>query len=148
MTKCMEEIKRVINYRVSQVGKDGDRVLALCLSSRRNMCVHAKVMDEGHGDRDTVDSLCRDKTSSWVRNKHSKVKEKEQMKARSLRMETELTGQEQHDASSSSSSSSADDDHDSSDPELCDFFENYLELGSAADIPQGVYSLVSKGIHK
>ena len=67
MVKCMDEIKRVINYRIKMIGQDGGKVLALCLSSRRNMCVHPRVTEEG--DRETVDSLCRNMTASWVRSK-------------------------------------------------------------------------------
>ena len=67
MTKCMEEIKRCIEYRTKQLGEDGGKILACCLSSRRNMCIHSKVMEEG--DRETVDSLCRSMTASWVRSK-------------------------------------------------------------------------------
>lgn len=63
----MEEIKRCIEYRTKQLGEDGGKILALCLSSRRNMCIHSKVMEEG--DRETVDSLCRSMTASWVRSK-------------------------------------------------------------------------------
>lgn len=69
MTKCMEEIKRVIAYRKKMKPIDGDKVLALCLSSRRNMCIHPRVIDEG--DRETVDSLCRSMTASWVRSRAS-----------------------------------------------------------------------------
>ncbi len=67
MSKCMEEIKRVIAYRESILGPAGGKVLALCLSSRRNMCIHPRINSEG--DRETVDSLCRNMTASWVRNK-------------------------------------------------------------------------------
>lgn len=67
MAKCMEEIKRVIAYRTKEIGPEGAKVLALCLSSRRNMCIHPTVLEEG--DRDTVDSLCRNMTASWVRAK-------------------------------------------------------------------------------
>lgn len=45
-------------------GAGGSGVLALCLSSRRNMCIHEKVMTES--DREAVDSACRSMTSSWV----------------------------------------------------------------------------------
>ena len=66
MSKCMEEIRRVIRYRVSILGQsEGGKVLALCLSSRRNMCIHPRVQEEG--DRDTVDGICRKMTASWVR---------------------------------------------------------------------------------
>lgn len=62
----MEEIRRVIRYRVSILGQsEGGKVLALCLSSRRNMCIHPRVQEEG--DRDTVDGICRKMTASWVR---------------------------------------------------------------------------------
>lgn len=45
-------------------GAGGSGSLALCLSSRRNMCIHEKVMAES--DREAVDAACRNMTSSWV----------------------------------------------------------------------------------
>lgn len=45
-------------------GAGGSGVLALCLSSRRNMCVHDRVMAES--DREAVDAACRTMTASWV----------------------------------------------------------------------------------
>ena len=66
MVKCMDEIKKVIAYREKMLGAIGGKVLALCLSSRRNMCVHPRVLEEG--DRETVDNLCRMMTASWVRS--------------------------------------------------------------------------------
>ena len=45
-------------------GAGGSGVLALCLSSRRNMCVNERVMQES--DREAVDAACRSMTSSWV----------------------------------------------------------------------------------
>jgi DNA excision repair protein ERCC-2 len=45
-------------------GAGGSGVLALCLSSRRNMCVHERVLHES--DREAVDSACRSMTASWV----------------------------------------------------------------------------------
>jgi hypothetical protein len=45
-------------------GAGGSGVLALCLSSRRNMCIHDRVMAES--DREAVDSACRSLTASWV----------------------------------------------------------------------------------
>ena len=45
-------------------GAGGSGVLALCLSSRRNMCVHERVMAES--DREAVDAACRSLTASWV----------------------------------------------------------------------------------
>ncbi len=45
-------------------GAGGSGVLALCLSSRRNMCIHERVMAES--DREAVDAACRGMTASWV----------------------------------------------------------------------------------
>lgn len=70
MQKCMEEIKKVIDYRIKMVGESGGKVLAICLSSRRNMCIHPRVTSEG--DREAVDSLCRNMTASWVRERAKK----------------------------------------------------------------------------
>lgn len=45
-------------------GAGGSGVLALCLSSRRNMCIHERVMAES--DREAVDAACRGMTATWV----------------------------------------------------------------------------------
>lgn len=45
-------------------GAGGSGALALCLSSRRNMCVHERVVNES--DREAVDAACRSMTASWV----------------------------------------------------------------------------------
>lgn len=50
----------------------GSGVLALCLSSRRNMCVHDRVVNES--DREAVDSACRNMTASWVLEKAKQVR--------------------------------------------------------------------------
>jgi hypothetical protein len=94
MTKCVMELKQVISYRDKMLGtsdatsscmktksnqvenemeqgekdeelkKQSSTFLALCLSSRRNLCINPVVMSTD-SDRDAVDSLCRDRTSSW-----------------------------------------------------------------------------------
>lgn len=45
-------------------GAGGSGALALCLSSRRNMCVHDRVINES--DREAVDAACRSMTATWV----------------------------------------------------------------------------------
>jgi len=45
-------------------GAGGSGILALCLSSRRNMCIHERVVAES--DREAVDAACRSMTASWV----------------------------------------------------------------------------------
>jgi len=67
MVKCVEELKRVVNYRAECVGAEGRKILALCLSSRRNMCIHDRVLEES--DREAVDAACRSMTASWVRKR-------------------------------------------------------------------------------
>lgn len=63
MQKCMEEVKKVIDYRTKLIGVEGSKVLAVCLSSRRNMCIHPKGLEVG--DREEVDTICRNMTASW-----------------------------------------------------------------------------------
>jgi DNA excision repair protein ERCC-2 len=86
MTKAVEELKRVITYRTTELAKDRalaasasgsevpsktaantGEILAVCLSSRRNMCIHPEVDNES--DREKVDAACRSMTASWVRQR-------------------------------------------------------------------------------
>ncbi|TMW61591.1 hypothetical protein Poli38472_012782 [Pythium oligandrum] len=64
MAKCVEEIKHLMAYRAKYYG-DQHKLTAVCLSSRRNMCVHPRVM--AHADGEAVDAQCRKMTASWVR---------------------------------------------------------------------------------
>ena len=65
MTKCVEELKKVIAYRRKEVNDQGCKVVGLCLSARRNMCIHPVAMAEADGE--SVDSACRSMTAPWVR---------------------------------------------------------------------------------
>ena len=70
MVKTIDELKRVIEYRKEALGGPGappgaGDVLAVCLSSRRNMCIHPDVSSE----KEAVDAGCRAMTASWVRAK-------------------------------------------------------------------------------
>ncbi len=67
MEKALEELAKLIEYRKQHLGPDGAKILALGLSSRRNMCVHPDIMQES--DRVTVDARCRSITASWVRQR-------------------------------------------------------------------------------
>lgn len=73
MAKCVEELKRLVAYRQQHLGVDGAKLTAVCLSSRRNMCVHPRVM--AHADGEAVDSQCRQMTASWVRARAAKAAE-------------------------------------------------------------------------
>jgi len=84
MKKTMEEVKRVISYRervlAESAGRDGEEaakraigaegdLLAVCLSTRRNLCIHPRISDTN--EREVVDAACRSLTASWVRSKSS-----------------------------------------------------------------------------
>ena len=49
MTKCVEELKKVIAYRRKEVNDHGCKIVGLCLSARRNMCIHPTAMAESDG---------------------------------------------------------------------------------------------------
>ena len=152
MVKCMEEIKRVIDYRVQCVGPKGGDVLALSLSSRRNLCIHPRILQES--DREAVDSVCRSMTASWVRTKAGVKESNNNASARghsSNSSSSSASSSGNRSSSSSSSSSSG-----SSRPalssgsgsttgrnniQLCNFYENYDQHGSHADVPRGVYAI-------
>ncbi|KAH7485309.1 hypothetical protein KRP22_006459 [Phytophthora ramorum] len=72
MAKCVEEIKKLVAYRQQHLGERA-QLTAVCLSSRRNMCVHPRVM--AHADGEDVDGQCRKMTASWVRAKAAKARE-------------------------------------------------------------------------
>ena len=67
MEKVLAELRVLQAYREKHVGKASE-IMALGLSSRKNMCIHPKVADEG--SRESVDARCRRLTASWVREKH------------------------------------------------------------------------------
>lgn len=126
MSKCMEEIRRVIDYRVKILGPEGGKVLALCLSSRRNMCIHPKVLEEG--DRDTVDSLCRNMTASWVRAKAlgTSTGPSSNSSNNPANQQNAAESHEYHRVSGNGSGNGA------GGFELCSYYENYSRDGSNA----------------
>ena len=95
MGKAIDELKRVMHYRkqvlssttslsssnpttttitssssspsANKVNHFGEDILAVCLSSRRNMCIHPDVVEKS--DREAVDADCRSMTASWVRQR-------------------------------------------------------------------------------
>lgn len=66
MEKVLSELKELQQYRKQHIGNSAE-LLALGLSSRKNLCVHPDVRQEG--SRESVDSKCRQLTASWVREK-------------------------------------------------------------------------------
>jgi DNA excision repair protein ERCC-2 len=75
--KALAELKRLIEFRVD-AGENHDNFIGLGLSSRKNLCVHPTVSSRILPDKakvskgkegTTVDSMCRNLTASWVREK-------------------------------------------------------------------------------
>ncbi|XP_075105163.1 general transcription and DNA repair factor IIH helicase subunit XPD [Nicotiana tabacum] len=64
MEKTLAELKLLYNYQLQQFGP-GARMLAIGLSSRKNLCVNPNVVSAEN--RDSVDAGCRKLTASWVR---------------------------------------------------------------------------------
>ena len=68
MEKVLEELKVLEAHRDELDGAARpQRLLALGLSSRRNLCVHERVST--HAERNAVDQECRQMTASWVRQR-------------------------------------------------------------------------------
>lgn len=65
MEKTLAELKLLHNYQVKHLGPAA-RILAIGLSSRKNLCVNPMVL--AADNRDSVDAGCRKLTASWVRD--------------------------------------------------------------------------------
>ncbi|CAI0449361.1 unnamed protein product [Linum tenue] len=65
MEKTLAELKFLHNYQVKHLGAAA-KMLAIGLSSRKNLCVNPKVSSAEN--RDSVDAACRKLTASWVRS--------------------------------------------------------------------------------
>lgn len=72
MEKVLAELQELIDYRAKYFvgpGEKAPQILALGLSSRKNLCIHPSVAEEG--SRESVDAKCRRLTAAWVREKAS-----------------------------------------------------------------------------
>nr|GMD15577.1 DNA repair helicase XPD [Ipomoea batatas]GME09007.1 DNA repair helicase XPD [Ipomoea batatas] len=65
MEKTLAELKLLYNYQLKNCG-DRAKMLAIGLSSRKNLCVNPDVVSAEN--RDSVDAACRKLTASWVRS--------------------------------------------------------------------------------
>ena len=68
MEKVLVELQELIDYRKAYFpdGKD-PKILAVGLSSRKNLCVHPMVLEEG--SRESTDAKCMKLTAPWVRER-------------------------------------------------------------------------------
>ncbi|GLT37015.1 hypothetical protein SLA2020_113590 [Shorea laevis] len=64
MEKTLAELKLLHKYQKEHLGAQA-RILAIGLSSRKNLCVNPGVLSAEN--RDSVDAACRKLTASWVR---------------------------------------------------------------------------------
>ena len=64
-TKTLIEMDNIIEDL--KLLPEEQNILALCLSSKSNLCIHKKVSEEPN--RSQIDNLCRSKTAEWVQNK-------------------------------------------------------------------------------
>ncbi|KAG1659685.1 hypothetical protein FOA52_004324 [Chlamydomonas sp. UWO 241] len=66
MEKVLAELRDLVAYRKRYMDNPVP-ILALGLSSRKNLCIHSSVAEEG--SRESVDAKCRQLTASWVRER-------------------------------------------------------------------------------
>lgn len=71
MDKTLGELKFVMEQRARDFPEE-DPLLAMSLSSRKNLCIHERVSQLD--DREKVDSACRSLTASWVRDRNEERK--------------------------------------------------------------------------
>ncbi|XP_059625854.1 general transcription and DNA repair factor IIH helicase subunit XPD-like [Cornus florida] len=64
MEKTLAELRLLHQYQLNHLGPSA-RILALGLSSRKNLCINPSVVSAEN--RDSVDAGCRQLTASWVR---------------------------------------------------------------------------------
>ena len=120
MEKVLDELKTLQAYQEKELGQKSARILALGLSSRKNLCIHPTVGSQG--SRESVDAGCRKLTASWVRANAMEKMAKRTTKKNML-------------------NDDGDDTNHNDDIELCPFFEEYDKKGSEALLPAGVYTL-------
>mmetsp|Transcript_27410 Transcript_27410/g.65173 ORF Transcript_27410/g.65173 Transcript_27410/m.65173 type:complete len:831 (+) Transcript_27410:232-2724(+) len=100
-------------------GAGGNGSLALCLSSRRNMCINKRVLRES--DREGIDSACRSLTASWA-----------------LEARKKKSGRGGPPGGSGTAAARGGDDEN-----CCTYFDQFREAGEAISMPSGIYDLES-----
>lgn len=99
-------------------GSGGNGALALCLSSRRNMCINERVLRES--DRESIDAACRSMTAPWALER---AKKKSSGLGGELEEEEEEGQQQQSNA------------------ETCTYYDGFKSAGEATSMPSGIYDL-------
>jgi DNA excision repair protein ERCC-2 len=119
MEKVLEELKRTIQYRDKCYAEDNPggaksmrKMLALGLTTRRNLCLHPDVSTKE--SREEADAACRALTASWVRSSVMEV---------------------EGGASTTGATTSA------VPGPLCEYYEGYQNEAADSIMPHGVYTL-------
>lgn len=147
MTKCMEELKLVLKAR-----EDVNPTLALCLSSRKNMCIHKQVINTPESEGG-VDAGCRKKTAPWVRQQFGRRNGRYSGRAQGeddrvgTADETDVQElwereQQQQQAKRPRQANAQEEEEEEEVGSLCSFYEDFMENPSSASfVPAGVYTL-------
>jgi len=153
--QCLEELKRLIQFRVQELGPEAGNIVALGLSSRKNLCIHPEVASDWNGQ--VVDSKCRNLTASWHReailggsafttsNNDMELVDDEEEE------DNETTNNNNNDAekkkkkaaqnSSNNSNNSSNSNSNCHSDLLCQYFEEFQNTGDKALLTPGVYTL-------
>lgn len=115
MEKVLKELQRLVAFRISLLGEQA-KILAVGLSSRKNLCCHPRISKEPTGT--LVDSHCRNLTATWVRERAVSA-------ASSTAGSDEASGQQQQQQQI----------------ETCPFFEKLQSAVASSLLPAGVYTL-------
>jgi len=106
-----------MEYQALNLSSLKSPILAMCLSSRKNLCINEKV--SCFDERERVDSECRARTASWVREKVSDKKPKEEVK---MMMKKPVPDIEDI-------------------GELCGYYEGFMDRAGSFKMPSGIYTL-------
>lgn len=122
MEKTLDELKFVQEARERDFGSDVatqqlcEPILAMCLSSRRNLCIHKTVSKED--DREKVDSECRARTANWVKSAPT-TDDQDPKQRKPARIKTT----------------------DIEDLARCQHYDKFEEHGDTFNFPKGIYNL-------
>ena len=111
MEKTLSELKFVMDQRAIDFPSE-EPILAMSLSSRKNLCIHEKV--SALDDREKVDGECRSRTASWIRDSKSR-EEYSSLKPQKV-VDIEDLG-------------------------LCGYYEEFMEKQETFKMPHGIYTL-------
>ena len=106
-------------------GAGGNGTLALCLSSRRNMCVNERVLRES--DRESIDAACRSLTAPWALERAKKKRGGSQAEGIPLEEEAATSSSQQQ--------------QQAGDVQTCTYYDGFKSAGEATSMPSGIYDL-------